>query len=40
MRNGKWGLEGVRELVEAAIQVAGYLALTGGAVLALYNFAP
>ena len=42
MRNRKWemGLEGARELVEAAIQVAGYLALTAGAIWMLYQYVP
>jgi hypothetical protein len=34
------GPHGARELMEAVIQVGGYLALTLGAVLAVYNFVP
>ena len=29
-----------RELIEAAAQVVGYLALTGGAILMLYQYVP
>jgi hypothetical protein len=37
---GKWELRDARELIEAAAQVAGYLALTGGAILMLYQYGP
>jgi len=32
--------DGVQDVLHAAVQVIGYLALTIGAVLALYSFAP
>jgi len=39
-RSEKWELRDARELIEAAVQVGGYLALTLAAVLAVYNFVP